>query len=485
MTTQHKVEQIGQEIAALRRAEGMAQTDRDLSIYRGRIVAFCREVLGWTPYDAQAAFLETATRDRYVVARGAHGMGKDAALAALALYDCFVERRLVLIISATARQLLGQVFTELRRMHRLAKLPGTLLSDQVELDGERRIIAMTSGSTSNLTGWHDANGVAVLISEAQGEAVEAAAYDAILGNVTDSKSHAVVGGNPVRPRGRFYELHRTKGWTQVHLPASAHPNISEGWEVIPGGPTPEWVEDVAQQYGRDSAYYMGRVLGEFPTEGSADQLIRRDWLEAAYARAAEGYLAAKALNTNVPITLGVDPALTGDETAVAVSRGPVLLEVHTWRDRDLRVTTERIVAHGQRLAPLGDYRPTAYVDEIGLGHGVVALLRDRKWPVEGVNVARAARNPQRFANVRAELYWTLRDLLERGRVAMPRDAQLEEELLAIEWQADAQGRLVIVPKDALRSTLGRSPDRADAVAIALAYSAGGLGGRWREVRALY
>ena len=77
----------------------------------------------------------------------------------------------------------------------------------------------------------------------------------------------------------------------------------------------------------------------------------------------------------------------------------------------------------------------------------------------------------------------MRSLLENGLVAIPRDDALEEELLALEWQITPAGKIQILATDTIRATLGRSPDRADAVVIGLAYSMGAI--RQPAVSCLY
>ena len=41
----------------------------------------------------------------------------------------------------------------------------------------------------------------------------------------------------------------------------------------------------------------------------------------------------------------------------------------------------------------------------------------------------------------------------------------------MEWSEDSKGRIIMIAKEDLRKTLGRSPDRCDAVVIALFESA--------------
>src|SRR5205823_13285455 len=123
---------------------------------------FSRDELGFEPYDKQVEIFDSFTANKRTAVRGAHGTGKDAALAVIALYAAYVLGMLVLVISATERQLLGQLWREVRDRFS-TRLPGELYTADLRIGGEKRILAMTSGSTSNLTGWHDPNCVAILM----------------------------------------------------------------------------------------------------------------------------------------------------------------------------------------------------------------------------------------------------------------------------------------------------------------------------------
>lgn len=103
---------------------------------------------------------------------------------------------------------------------------------------------------------------------------------------------------------------------------------------------------------------------------------------------------------------------------------------------------------------------------------MIDILRKRGFPVRAYNGSRRPRAPRRFANARAETYWTFRELLRTGRATLPSDPKLEEEALAVEWQINTSGQIQIVGKDLIRKELGRSPDRLDAVVVGLAKSAG-------------
>jgi hypothetical protein len=66
----------------------------------------------------------------------------------------------------------------------------------------------------------------------------------------------------------------------------------------------------------------------------------------------------------------------------------------------------------------------------------------------------------------------LREALESGTAALADDDELRADLSALRYGFTPDGRIVIEGKDEVRKRLGRSPDRGDAVALALAAAAG-------------
>ena len=66
----------------------------------------------------------------------------------------------------------------------------------------------------------------------------------------------------------------------------------------------------------------------------------------------------------------------------------------------------------------------------------------------------------------------MREALERGQLALPPDEMLFEELLATTWSLNPSGKIALDAKDTIRVTLGRSPDRSDALVMALSRDVG-------------
>lgn len=470
----------------------------DFTGYRGRPLDFMREQLAFEPYEKQREVILAFEKYKKVAVRGCHGAGKDAVLAPIALYAAYVLGMLVLVISATEKQLLGQTWKELDERFTPSKLPGDLYTADLRINGKKRILAMTSGAVSNLTGWHDKHGVCVLISEAQGEQTEAAAFDAADANTTDDKSKICVVGNPIAPGGRFFEVSRRATWHAIKMSAFDHPNIQEGRMVIPGGPAPSWPAEMAAEYGAESPWYTARVLGEFPDTG-IENLIRRAWIDRAVARWQDNATRAR-VSSYRPWVIA-DIARGGpDLTCIGTVRGDKRLvvcdELETSSEPDTMRTAATLVEKARTLGfwSIGRRRPTLddiiahqvpiVCDDVGVGGGVtdrVRELRGNARPFNGAHkstVVDPRTQQEKYANLRAESYFVLRDALRDDVAAFPPDAKRDEELLAIQFSHNAAGRLIVEPKIDIRKRLKRSPDRADVVSMGVWAVLGAAGQGW-------
>jgi hypothetical protein len=165
--------------------------------------------------------------------------------------------------------------------------------------------------------------------------------------------------------------------------------------------------------------------------------------------------------------LALDPARKGpDSSVLAVRYGDVLEELIVWNKARTTESADRVVLEMKRLGVPLTHRVT--VDEPGVGGGVVDALHRMGVCVREYNGGSTPSTPkaqEKFRNRRAETYWALRARLERGAIALPPDDKLADELLAMDWTEGPDGRVQIGSKDELRARIGRSPDRADAVAM--------------------
>jgi hypothetical protein len=107
-----------------------------------------------------------------------------------------------------------------------------------------------------------------------------------------------------------------------------------------------------------------------------------------------------------------------------------------------------------------------FVDVVGLGAGVADRLIQLGVPVIEVNGA-AKSDKDEYANKRAEMYFNLRDYMKKNKAHMTDD--LEEELMAVEYEFNSREKIQLVSKKKIKEILGRSPDKADSFAMHFAY----------------
>jgi hypothetical protein len=216
------------------------------------------------------------------------------------------------------------------------------------------------------------------------------------------------------------------------------------------------------------------LYGDFKV-GTADdawQVIPSAWLRAANRRWTPQPPAIIPLRYPPPLErLGVDVAYGGaDATVVVQKRGDWFGKAHMVRGID----TDSGPKAAAIVMKLHEPGATVNVDAIGYG----ASCYDHLKPGLGnlavpVNVGVASDQADKsgkygFANLRAEIYWRLREALDPdggSTLAIPPDSDLFAELTAHRYEVRS-GKIALEKKSDIKERLGRSPDRADALALA-------------------
>nr|WP_245843105.1 terminase [Sphingomonas laterariae] len=209
--------------------------------------------------------------------------------------------------------------------------------------------------------------------------------------------------------------------------------------------------------------------GDF-TAGVEDdewQVIPTAWIDAAQARwkprDAKGEMDS----------MGVDVAVGGKDNFVISRRHG------TWFDELIRIAGREIpqeaagpISAGHVIRHRTD-RAAVHVDVIGWGLTTCNFLTENEvqvMPVNAANVSleRSKDGKLKFANVRAELAWRMREALDPTNpdpVALPPDPALRADLAAYKWKLTSRGIMVRL-KAEMKEDLGRSPDDGDAVLLA-------------------
>lgn len=432
---------------------------------------------GLTSY--QRENFELLERERRLSVRGPHGLGKTTTNA-LAVHWFALTRDAaridwkVITTAGAWRQLIKYLWPEIHKWAHyldwdvIGRRPYTS-HELLDLNLKLHYGAASAVAASDKELIEGAHADSLLYIYDEGKSIAADIYDASEGAFSGARrdglpeAYGLAQSTPGDVQGRFYDIHSRKpgleDWAVRHVTMR---------EVIDAGRmSPDWARQRAKQWGAESATYANRVLGEFHSSDE-DTVIPLSWVEAANER----WLQWKDQGSPVQFgrrVRGVDVARGGADLTVIASRiGPVVYPLETHSLKDTTRIADRVQA-GMHPTDL------AIVDVIGVGAGVVDLLRRRQVQTYAFNASRKSTLRDRsgefgFMNQRAAMWWTLREMLDPAfdpTLAIPVNDVLLGELTAPKWWVTPAGRIQVESKDDVRKRLGRSTDHADAVGQSL------------------
>ncbi len=468
---------------------------KTLELMQTDAVAVVRDIFGSTLWDHQEQIL-TAVRDHPKVAwRSSHGIGKTYVCARLVLWWLFSFPYSIVITTApTWRQVEDLLWKEIRSCYYNSAfdLGGHLSpsATQLAIDGKEWVaIGLSTNDSNRFQGYHSEH-LLVVVDEAAGVAEEI--FEAIMGVLTSAHCRLILIGNPTDIGGQFYRAFRTEGWKTGKTAAWDTPNFKElgitrediinnTWEAkvprkdngdfdwpYPWLITPKWAHDAFLEWGTSHPAWFARVEGEFPEQGEYN-VIPLGWIEQAQDRWPDVVPDRKE-----PIVLGVDVARGGmDLSAIAVRQGAKILSIETFSNMDGPLLAGEIAVRYRRLKA-----SRANIDIIGLGAAVEDALKDPVYhdiTVVPVNVATSSDvldsdGNRKYQNLRAELWWTLREALDpktKDPLALPPGDSLLGDLAAPKYDF-RKGWIQVEAKEDTKKRLGRSPDEGDAVMLTFA-----------------
>lgn len=402
-----------------------------------------------------------------VAAVASKGPGKTFTLATLG-WHFFITRHLpkMAALSISKDHLKSNLWAELRKLRAQSELVKRTVTD-----GETRLTrkghegysfidaraypksADEHQQAASLAGLH-ADNVCFLIDEA-GSIPDAVinTADAALSTGSEGNKSAkmLITANPEQPSGvvyRAYMGHSKQDWGIITVSGDPEdPKRASRVDI-------KWAQEMIDQYGRDNPWVMINVLGKYPRVGM-DTLLSDIEVREAQMRDIDD----KQIK-NSQMRLGLDVARGGaDMSSFAMRKGlkayPIELVGSDVNGPGLAgIVAKHFIDHRVERV---------FVDNTGgFGSSVVDSLD--QFPHIDVTPIHYSSKAQdsRYFNKRTEMWMRMRDWVRKGGV-LPKDPVLAEELCSVKFFTNG-GKIRLEEKEQVKSRLGRSPDRADALA---------------------
>lgn len=204
---------------------------------------------------------------------------------------------------------------------------------------------------------------------------------------------------------------------------------------------------------QDDAMYRSEILGELITDLGGSAIIHLG-----------DFPAQPVPTSDQRVIAGFDAAegVERDASAFVKRRGNEILEC--WKINNIN--------HEEAVRRIRESNKRLKIDKLNMD----AAFSDYEYnilkyelPCEQVNFARAATelNKDKYANVRAEMYFNLAWHIKHGLCVdgFELSPEIKRQLCAIGWLHNNQGRLLLTKKEDLRAALKMSTDIADALAL--------------------
>lgn len=436
-------------------------------------------------WSAQRDIIDALIKHRRVAVKSGHGVSKTHTAAAVVFLLTYVFGASGLTTSTVFRQVRRGLWGEInklwqhastwRRLNEKPPLGGRINQTSIELAPDWFVEGFsTNKPEQKVPGIHQGK-MFVVIDEAG--VIEPSIFDMMETVLTNEEVWVLIIGNPTDPTHPFAQYFKPgSGYYPMTLSCYDCPNVKHKRNIYPGMTTYQWVKRREEKWGKESALFQSRVLGEFPKADSAG-LIPYNYIEDALKRILpEDKLSA----------LGVDVARGGGDRIVITGlfeSGRV--KVFEFFDKARTTETEgRVKFWADKYSYVEEdvlIRPTINIDDIGVGGGVTDHLYEDGYPVNGINVSESPyESPDEegrlsFANLRAQYYWKLAQLFIDGLISIEPNKEdwddvhydLANELSKLKLKPNSKNTIQIIEKAEIKKHLkGISPDLMESVMLA-------------------
>jgi hypothetical protein len=340
-------------------------------------------------------------------------------------------------LSATSAQVKNQFFASLDRFRSRPALAGwTWLETEVRNPHGGFLFGRATDTSGNIEGLHDQpdSPAAILVDEAKSirdEVLDALERCHTTFRLFMSSTGAAFGG--------FYQICTAKShlWKTFRVTSSMCPHVD-----------PAKIETDCQEL-KDSVFRIKH--GAEWLYDAGDSMIELEHVRALIENPPE-YIPGR------PAAF-CDFAGPGDESVLALCDGNRAEIVDAWRSKDTMHSVGNFLTLFRKLN-LQSYQVGG--DE-GYGHQLMDRMQEQGFYLQRFNNGSPAKRSDIYANLSAEWWSTVGQLIERRQIMIPNDEKLIAQLTSRRKLYDSKGRERLESKADLRARGVESPDRADAL----------------------
>lgn len=431
-------------------------------------VGFAENVCNVKLTNKQAEMMNDLVQNKKLCVKSCNGSGKTFSISILILW--FLTTRWgssVILSSNTATQTKSTAYGELERVYKASKLAVIDLFSikdnefRVNIDGYRntwkcQLLNMTD--EERFQGHHVKEGLLFVIDEASGDSFTEGIFRALMGS-DDPGTYMFFSGNPTRADGMFYKI-CTEYQDMFKVKTITFRDRPDGGE--------EFERSIIKLFGKDSAEYKVRCLGEFASVSECC-VIPAELIREAVKRDMNK-------NNFGDINIGVDFGRIEDNTVICVVQDNVEIERKVLNNRD-QIFVANEIRELVRKYEFETYKFNIKIDSTGIGDAISRILiRDsylntvkEKVDIYTINFSfRSMLDRDIYSCIVTEMFFEFSKKIRDEEISLLDDeytARLITELSSRRYSYDNKNRFKIESKKEYKKRLGKSPDIADALLL--------------------
>lgn len=408
--------------------------------------------LGFEPYQWQKEVLKAINlKGCRVALKAANGSGKTSVVAASAIVWHLLRFPESLVISTAGvyRQVEDQLWPRIRKyVQGLGGVEGgwEVFSNELRFKNGARAIGFSTNDSGKFEGWHKqgaSENLLMIVDEAK--TVPDQIFEAI---ERCQPSRLLMMSSPGGADGAFYRAFTKEAamWQTYTVTAFDCPHIGK-----------EWIDGQIEKWGGNHPLVRSMIYGEF-MESTGESLV------VPYNTLQRNLSSPPVFERGNKVAF-CDFAAGGDENVFCMREGNEIKTLVCWRDKDTAAAIGKFIIEFKKNGLTAD---DVYADAGGMGIPMCDMLREAGWDVHRVNNGERPYNDDQFSNRGSELWFAAARMIEKGEIRLIQDEALFSQLTTRRAKTNSKGKLMVEPKDEMRSRGLNSPDRADAVVGAMA-----------------